>query len=148
MVFGCSDSTGPNDSRLRIWAVVKPTVASISDTSVALTIQIHAFNPHFVTVRLKGGPPYVFTSDPTKSQGLEEEFVIGNDANPSNAGPNTAYFGQHEYVFPPFYGEYTEEIITWKKWRAGGWPLVPGTYRVRSFYNGREGSSATFTLNP
>jgi hypothetical protein len=38
--------------------------------------------------------------------------------------------------------------VALKDWRAGGWPLEPGEYLIRGWYNGREGQSAHFTIVP
>jgi hypothetical protein len=90
----------------------------------------------------------VFTSDPARSQGLEECYRIGNETSDINAGPNRDGWGQAQYVFLPRHGEYTIDTVTLKQWRAGGWPLVPGQYRIRSWFNAEEGSSAILTLLP
>jgi hypothetical protein len=65
-----------------------------------------------------------------------------------NAGPNADYWGDSVYVFPPHHVEYAETVVSLRDWRAGGWSLAPGQLRVRSWFNGHEGSSAAFQLVP
>jgi hypothetical protein len=43
---------------------------------------------------------------------------------------------------------YAEHDVTLEAWRGGGWVVDPGEYRVRGYYNGREGLSASFTVLP
>jgi hypothetical protein len=149
-IAACSDTTGParTASGLQIWADVTPAALSISDTTAAFAIRIHIYNPSWHTITRPGGPPYVFTSDPAQSRGLEECFRIANATSEINAGPNSCGWGQAQYVFPPHWGEYALDSVKLKEWKAGGWPLVPGQYRIRSWFNAEEGSSAVFTLFP
>jgi hypothetical protein len=58
------------------------------------------------------------------------------------------WWGDSLYVFPPLRKRYDEKIFTLAEWREGGWSLVPGAYRIRGWFNGREGDSATFTVTP
>ena len=144
---GCSDAVGPyTAAHLDVWAEVTPNTVSIADTSAAFTIRVHVYNPNNHTVVIKGGPPYVFTWDPAKTQGLEEQFRIANETSPLNAGPNISSWGHPQYVFPPHRGEYSEYVVTLKEWKKGGWPLAPGDYTVRAWYNKYEGKSASLRL--
>lgn len=140
----------PNtDLGLRVWAEVEPTRISMSDSLASIHVRILARNPAFSTLRItSGGPPYRFTSDPAESRGLEHSFRIASNASPLNAGPSTDYWGQPVYVFAPFETQVADTKVTLRAWREGGWPLTPGTYWVRSYFNGREGDKATFTLVP
>ena len=140
----------PNtDIGLRVWADVTPARLSVSDSAALLRVRIYVQNPRADTLRLvSGGPPYVFTNDPTDSRGLEQSFRIANAEDPLWAGPGTDYWGDSVYTFAPRATHYTEAVIRLRDWRAQGYPLRPGVLRVRSYYNGREGSSATFTLQP
>jgi hypothetical protein len=143
-------SLQPNtDIGLRVWAEVKPTQISIHDSLASLHVRVFARNPTFSTLRItSGGPPYHFTTDPTESRGLEQGFRIANAASPLNAGPSTDYWGQPVYVFAPLEAQMAVTEVTLRAWRQGGWPLTPGTYWVRSYFNGREGERAAFTLVP
>ena len=147
----CSDSiVGPNtDVGLAVWAEVSPSTASITDTAAALRIRVYVSNSSFKEIRVRsGGPPYGFTNDPARSQGLWGSTRIANDSDPLHAGPSVDWWGDSVYVFPPRYREYNERVWTLKEWRALGWPLVPGRYRVRSWFNAREGRSSDFMLTP
>jgi len=35
-----------------------------------------------------------------------------------------------------------------RDWAEGGWPLEPGTYRVRVWFNGHEGAGTELRLVP
>lgn len=154
LLAACDSPTGPlarpnTDVGLAVWADVQPALVSIRDPSAAIRIRIFARNPSGDTLRIRsGGPPYVFTSDPTKSRGLEESFRIAKGTDSLHAGPSIDYWGNSEYVFAPRKTEHTEEIITLRSWRQERWPLSPGTYQVRSYYNGREGRPARFIVRP
>lgn len=106
-------------------------------------------NPAAESLRItSGGPPYVFTVDPARSQGLEESFRIASTVDSLQAGPGTDYWGHPVYIFAPHDVEFTEAVVSLRDWRTGGWPLAPGTMRVRSYFNGREGTSAMFVFTP
>jgi hypothetical protein len=147
----CSDSiVAPNtDIGLSVWAEVSPSTASVSDTAAALRIRLYVSNTSFKEIRVRsGGPPYGFTNDPAMSQGLWGSVRIASDSDALNAGPSVDWWGDSVYVFPPLDREYNERLWTLKEWRSLGWPLVPGRYRVRSWFNAREGRSADFVLTP
>ena len=151
LCLACSDSmVGPNtDVGLSVWAEVSPTTASISDTAATLRIRVYVSNESFKEIRVvSGGPPYVFTPDPNSSKGLWGSMRIANDVDPLNAGPSVDWWGDTVYVFRPRYSEYNDDVITLKEWKVGGWPLLAGRYRIRSWFNGREGRSAAFLLTP
>jgi hypothetical protein len=132
-----------------VWAEVSPARLSIGDSTAVLRVRIYAQNPGPDSLRLRsGGPPYVFTADPAESRGLEQSFRIASTGDSLNAGPGTDYWGDSVYVFAPREGQYSEAVIRLRDWRVRGYPLAPGTLRVRSYFNGREGSGATFTLVP
>ena len=114
----------------------------------AIRIRVYVANPSNREIRVSGGPPFSFTSDPAESKGIWGSFRIANSMSPLNAGPNTDWWGQPVYVFPPRRAEYNEAEIALREWAAGGWALAPGRYRVRAWFNGREGESADFTLTP
>ncbi len=150
LVAACGDTLAPNtDVGLRVWADVQPSSVSISNPSASLRIRVYVANPtsHAIQV-VSGGPPYVFTGDPSASRGLWGSFRIANNQSPLNAGPNTDWWGQPEYHFAPKSAVYDEKVITLRDWRAGGWDLSPGRFRVRSWFNGREGESDEFVLTP
>ena len=150
--LSCESPVAPEPNTpigLRVWASVAPTTLPIHDSTATVRIRIYVQNPAAESLRVtSGGPPYIFTLNPSHSQGLEESFHIASGTDSLNAGPNTDYWGQPVYVFGPHETRYTEAIVTLRQWRAGGWPLVPETLRVRSYFNGREGESASFRLVP
>lgn len=150
--LSCESPVAPQPNTtigLRVWAVVAPTRLSIRDSTATLRIRVYVANPTADTVRVtSGGPPYTFTSDPAQSRGLEGSFRIASATDPLNAGPGTDYWGDSVYVFPPHHVEYTEAVVGIRNWRAGGWSLSPGSLRVRSWFNGHEGSSAPFQVVP
>lgn len=138
----------PNtESQLRVWAELNPTRISLRDSNATVRVRVIAQNPGRDTIRLPGGPPYVFVGDPTQSRALEHSYRIARDTNQFNAGPGVDYWGQREYVFPPGAMKRSEGVVSIRAWRTGGWPLAVGTYRVRSYFNGQEGASATLTVD-
>jgi hypothetical protein len=147
----CSDNIiGPNtDVGLSVWAEVSPTSVSIRDSTAVLRIRVYVSNTSIVEIRVvSGGPPYRFTADPDRSQGLWGSYRIANDVDPLNAGPSVDWWGDSVYVFTARHTDYNERLVSLSDWKAGGWTLAPGRYRVRSWFNGREGKSATFDLTP
>jgi hypothetical protein len=152
LLTACADSPlAPNtDVGLRVWATVSPASVSVRDSAAAaLRIRIHVHNPSNHVIRVvSGGPPYTFTGDPSQSRGLWGSFRIACDRSPLNCGPNTDWFGDSVYVFAPRTTEYSEAVITLRAWKHDGWPLLPGHYIVRAWFNGREGESAPLLLRP
>jgi len=152
MATSCDSLMAPQpntSSGLRVWAEVLPAHLSIADTTARIRLRIYVENPSGESISIaSGGPPYVFASDPARSQGLEESFRIASATSPLNAGPNTDYWGQPAYTFAPHETEYTEAILGVRDWAAGGWALHPGPLKVRSYYNGREGAGAIFRVVP
>lgn len=150
VVLSCEAPVAPQPNTtigLRVWAAVAPARLSIRDSTASLQIRVYVENPTGDTLRVRsGGPPYTFTPDPAQSQGLEQSFRIASTTNPLNAGPGADYWGDSVYVFPPHKVEYTEAVVSIRNWRAGGWSLSPGSLRVRSWFNGQEGSSAHLQL--
>jgi hypothetical protein len=140
----------PNTSiGLRVWAEVIPTTLSISDTAARIRVRVYAQNPTSDSLSIiSGGPPYIFTSDPTRSQGLEQGFRIASATDSLNAGPYRDYWGQPVYKFGPREGTYTEAVLGVRDWLAGGWSLAPGTLTVRAYFNGKEGSSVSLHVIP
>lgn len=140
----------PNtDVGLRVWAAVSPTTVSARDTAALLRLRVYASNPsrHAVHV-VSGGPPYVFTTNPAATKGLWGSLRIANAESPLNAGPNVDWWGQPVYAFAPRETQYNEYWVSLQDWRARGWALTPGEYRIRGWFNGREGGSATLTITP
>ena len=150
----CDSPVGPRqrvntDLGLRVWTEVVPAQISMRDSTASLTVRVLAWNPAGHELRIRSGaPPYVFTADPVDSKGLEHSFRIANAASALNAGPGVDAWGDTVYVFAAFETQFMEHVVTIRSWRAGGWPLAPGTYWVRGYYNGREGASAAFRVVP
>ncbi|PYO80208.1 MAG: hypothetical protein DMD63_01880 [Gemmatimonadetes bacterium] len=145
-LLGCSDVIGPNtDVGLSVWADVSPTFLSIRDTITPIRIRVYVSNTTGHEIRVvSGGPPYVFTSDPARNSGTWGSFRITKNDSLINWGPGIDWWGDSVYVFRAHYTEYNEEVVTLAKWK--GWNLAPGLYRVRSWFNTREGRSAPFYL--
>lgn len=149
----CGDTASPRldpntPAGLRVWVEARPNQLSMRDTLATARVRIVAVNPGRDTIRLPGGPPYIFTPDPRDSQGIEQSFRIARDTNTINAGPGVDFWGQPEYVFPPSAVNVAEYVLSLKVWRAGGWALSPGTYRLRGYFNGMEGAEALLTIVP
>lgn len=147
----CNDPSAPRlepntPAGLRVWVEVTPRRLSMSDPGATARVRIVALNPGPDTIRLAGGPPYVFAPDPVDSRSLEQSLRIGRDANTINAGPGVDYWGQLEYVFPPAARDVAEYTLSLKAWVEGGWPLAPGVYRMRGYFNGMEGAEAELTI--
>lgn len=148
IAMGCGAPSAPmranTDAGLRVWAELQPSRISLRDSNATIRVLVIAQNPGRDTIRLPGGPPYVFVAgDPTRSRGLEHSYRIARDTNRFNAGPGVDYWGQPEYVFTPSAMKRSEGAVSIRVWRNGGWPLTVGSYRVRSYFNGQEGASAT-----
>ena len=136
------------DLGLRVWAEVVPAQISMSDSTASLTVRVLAWNPTGHELRIRSGaPPYVFTADPVDSEGLEHSFRIASAASALNAGPGVDTWGDTVYVFAAFETQFIERAVTIRAWRDG-WPLAAGSYWARSYFNGREGASATFIVVP
>jgi hypothetical protein len=150
LTAACSDGLAPNtDVGLRVWAEVIPASVSVRDSAAVLRIRVNVHNPSRRVIRVvSGGPPYVFTSDPAQSRGLWGSFRIACDSSPLNCGPNTDWWGDSAYVFAPRTTQYDETVITLRTWKEGGWALRPGPYRVRAWFNAREGESALLVMLP
>ena len=150
LLMGCSSFEPSNtDLGLHVEARVSPRVISIRDTTAELSISIVVTNPtDRDIIVVTGGPPYSIRGDPADSRGLTQSFRIASDDDPLNAGPSADAWGEPVDTIFAKQGEYFPHVVKLSLWRSGGWPLVPGTYRVRSYYNGREGESAQFTLIP
>ena len=134
---------------LHVWAEVTPPRVRASDSAAVLTIRVLAENPSDSTLRIvSGGPPYTFTPDPAESRGLEQSFRIASARSALNAGPSVDYWGDIEYVFGPHERSVVTYKVPLKVWRDGNWPLTPGQYRVRGYFNGQEGASASFAIVP
>jgi hypothetical protein len=135
-------------TRRKVTPTIHPTSVSIGDSSAALRIRVYVENPSLHVIRVVTGGQVVSTGDPSATCGLWGSFRIANDRSPLNAGPDTDWWGQPDYVFAPARAVYDESVVTLREWVAGGWDLSPGRYRVRSWFNGREGESAEFVLTP
>jgi hypothetical protein len=148
--LGCSDGLEPSniDLGLRVEAQVTPRVVSLADASAELRIRILVTNPgsHDIIV-VTGGPPYLIRRDPTDGGGLTQSLRIATATEPLNAGPAVDTWGEPVDTIRAQHGEYIEQVLTVGEWKAG-WGVGPGEFRVRSWYNGREGESASFTLTP
>jgi hypothetical protein len=150
-LLGCSDSLlAPNtDVGLRVWVEVLPRFASVSDTTATIRIRLYFENPSSSELTIiSGAPPYRFTANPAGSIGLSGSIRIAGDADSLFAGPSTDWWGQPVYTFRPRSRSYEESLIPMKTWRSGGSPVKPGKYRVRGWFNGREGKSAMLILKP
>lgn len=148
-VLACGLEPSNTDLGLHVEASVSPRVLSVADTAARLRVRVLVTNPtNRDIVVVTGGPPYTITSDPAESRGLTQSFRIASAHEPLNAGPSVDAWGEPVDTIRARRGEYTEDIVKLSQWRAGGWPMAPGTYRVRSYYNGREGESAVFALTP
>jgi hypothetical protein len=145
----CADSIiGPNtDVGLSVWTEVSPSLLSIRDTTTVLRMRVFVGNRTDHEIRVvSGGPPYVFTfgSEPRPHSGLWGSLRIARGADSLHAGPFVDWWGDSVYVFPAHHVEYNEQAMTLHEWKVGGWPLTPGAYAARGWFNGREGKSAPF----
>lgn len=149
-VAGC-DSMAPSntDLELRVEATVRPLAISLQDSAAVFHIRVIVTNPadHDVIVTT-GGPPYRITSDPVESVGLGPSIRISSSTEPLNGGPSVDWWGSPVDTIRAGSGIYAEHDVALQAWRAGGWKVEPGKYRIRGYYNGREGLSAGFTVLP
>jgi hypothetical protein len=149
-LIGCGGLEPSNtDLGLRVEASVTPRLVSASDTAAVLHVRVTVINPTKRDIIIvTGGPPYRITGDPTESEGLSLSFRIASSTDPLNAGPSADWWGSSEDTVRAERGLYVTHDVPLKFWRAGGWPLEAGDYRVRGYYNGREGQAAPFTIAP
>lgn len=152
VVLGCTDAFAPapnTDLGLYVWAEVEPAVISLRDSTREIRIRILVENPSGSEIRVvSGGPPYVFTHDPTMSRGLGSAFRTACEESLLNCGPNTDWFGDSVYVFQPHLTRSSSRPTSLREWRAGGWTVTARTYHIRAWFNGREGQSATLKVVP
>lgn len=134
---------------LRVWATVSPRVLRLRDSAAVLHLTIRARNPSDSTLRIvSGGPPFRFTPDPRESIGLQQSYRIASDSSALNGGPSADYWGDSIYVFRAHQESVIDVDVPLKFWRDGGWPARPGSYRVRAYFNAREGEAAAFEFVP
>jgi hypothetical protein len=149
-VYGCGEVLAPNTEHgLRVWAEVSPAVVRASDSAAVLRIRVYTANPSGRELRIRsGGPPYVFAGDPAQTRGLAQGYRLARGDNQFTAGPTTDWGWDTVYVFRPRASEYAEATIRLRDWHRDGTPPDTGRYRVRSFFNGREGASTEFEIRP
>jgi hypothetical protein len=149
LLLGCSGFEPSNtDLGLHVEARVSPRIVSLSDPAAQLRILVLVTNSTGRDIIVTtGGPPFSITSDPADSKGLTQSFRIATDDDPINAGPSVDAWGEPLDTIRAQHGEYLEHVILVSEWKAG-WTVEPGNFRVRSWYNGREGESAPFTVAP
>jgi hypothetical protein len=142
--------SAPNtDVGLTVWATAAPAMLSARDTSIPIHLRVYVGNPSSDEVSVpSGGPPYHFTRDPAPNSGLWGSLRIGTDAEPLNAGPNIDWWGQSVYTFAPRSITFDENVITLAEWKRRGWSTAPGRYRVRGWFNGREGKEGMLIITP
>jgi hypothetical protein len=150
-LVACTDAMAPNtDVGLRVWTTVSPSSVSIADTAATLRVRLYVENPSMQEISvITGGPPYKFTGNPIPNSGLFGSIRIASEADSLFAGPSSDWWGQPVYTFKPRSAGYDEMVVSVKEWRSQRqMPLATGKYRVRGWFNGREGASSTFTLQP
>jgi hypothetical protein len=149
LAAACSGLEPSNtDLGLHVQARVSPRAVSLADTAASVRIIVLVTNPsERDIVIITGGPPYSITTDPADSRGLTQSFRIAHADGSPNAGPSVDAWGATVDTIRARRGEYMEHVVKLGEWRQG-WTVAPGDYRVRSYYNGREGSSAAFSVTP
>lgn len=149
MLASCNMEPSNIEFGLRVDGEVEPRQVRISDPAAALHIRVVVSNPTDDSIFVvTGAPPYSFTGDPAVSQGLSHAFRIASATNPLHGGPSGDWWGSQIDTVPPHWGSYAETTLTLTDWRELGYPLEPGEYRLRTYYNGREGEPVPFTLRP
>lgn len=146
----CSDwMTTPNtDVGIVVWVDVTPAAIRLTDTS-EIVVRLRMLNPGDEEIRVRsGGPPYRLTPDPAQSRGLWGSIRFASESSPFNAGPGADYWGDSVYVFGPRAYGHNAKRYRLQQWATGGWTLRPGELRIRGWFNGREGRSATLTILP
>lgn len=134
---------------LAVWTQVTPSHVKLTDTVTKIVIRLSVENPSDSAIRVRsGGPPYVFGWDPAKNRGNWGSIRIARDSNPFDAGPDIDWWGDSVYVIPPRFTQYDEDTLTLRSWKSGGWAVTPGVYTIRGWFNGREGLSALFSIDP
>lgn len=137
------------DIGLQVWAQVTPIELSVRDTVTRVRVRVVAKNPGRDTIIVNnGGPPCTTPIDPAEGRYLMHSMRIADDNSDLDAGPHGDQCGQSLLTFPPRRSRSVDFIVTVKNWQAGGWPLTPQRYRVRSYFAGYEGYSAVLTLQP
>lgn len=149
-VAGCDSMAPPNtDLELRVAATVSPLTIRLRDTAAVFHVRVTVTNPSDQDiVVITGGPPYRITTDPVESSGLGPSIRIASPADPLNGGPSVDWWGSPVDTIRAGGGIYAEHDVTLQAWRDGGWVVEPGEYRIRGYYNGREGLPASLTVVP
>jgi hypothetical protein len=137
------------DLGLHVGAGVYPALISLGDSAAALSIRVIVSNPsdHDVIVET-GGPPFLITGDPSESRGLSGSFRIASAMEALNAGPGVDWWGGAVDTFQAHHTPVLQKVLTLREWKARGWAVTPGVYRVRSYYNSHEGESQNFVVRP
>lgn len=148
MAFGCRNALEPNtELGLRVWVEVRPGIMSLSDSLAAVRIRVCAQNPSAREVRIvSGGPPYVMAGDPANGRGFAHAYRLAHGDNLFTAGPTVDWGWDSVYVFAPRSGTCAETEQRLREWRRDGTPADTGVYRVRSFFNAREGAYAMLRI--
>ena len=153
LLCACGDPiVGPNtDVGLSVWGEVSPPIISIRDTTTVLHMRLVVANTTNREISVvSGGPPYVFTfgSEPVANSGLYGSLRIAKGSDQLNAGPGIDWWGNPVYVFPANHAQADEQAMTLHEWKTRGYPLTPGNYVLRVWFNGREGKSKPFYFVP
>jgi hypothetical protein len=150
LMLGCESMGPPNtDLDLRVEASVRPLTLRLRDSAAVLSLSVTVTNPSDQDIIVTtGGPPYRITPDPLESSGLGPSIRIASSTDPLNGGPSVDWWGSPVDTIRAGSGMYAAHDVTLESWRGGGWKVEPGTYQIRSYYNGREGLPATLTVLP
>jgi hypothetical protein len=149
LLCGCSMEPSNTDLGLHVGAEVVPRQVSLSDSAAALSLRVLVSNPSDRPILVQtGGPPFDITGDPSDSHGLSASLRVASALDPLNAGPGTDWWGGSVDTIRAHHTVLYKKALTLRDWQAGGWTVSSGTYRLRNYYNGREGESQNFSVIP
>ena len=134
----CGDNiVGPNtDVGPSVWTEVSPPFLSIRDSTTVLHMKVFVGNKSDREIRVvSGGPPYVFTNNPTQTRGLWGSLRIATDTDPLHAGPSIDWWGNSVYVSPRLsrcVRRTSAHFARMEGFAAGRWPPEDIQREVRS----------------
>lgn len=140
-VGSCSDPTSPPNTLfgLRVWAEVTPETVHIGNLRSGFLVRVVERNPT--------NQPIIVPKLPDVRT-IAEQYEIGCTTSHYVCGPSFTWFTPQDDTFPPLQTSYAEDSVYMVSWAFSALKPKPGRYRVRAWFHGQEGTSATLVVVP